>query len=152
MDAQSGAPLKHRILYVEDDGDTREMMILLLSFEGFSVTSAGSGKDALNHARSNRFDLFIIDNRLPDLSGLELCRGIRQVAATTPILFFSGVTQESERQAALESGAQGYLVKPAAIEEIVTEIRRVLKATSGQTSLRRGTTKRRKRVSDQLEA
>ena len=126
MDSQSTPP--PRILCVEDDGDTREMMIVLLSHEGFLVSAAGTGKDALDQARSNKFDLFLIDNRLPDLSGLELCRRFRQVDRTTPILFFSGVTQESERQAALESGAQGYLIKPADIEEVVIEIRRVLQS------------------------
>ncbi len=123
-------PLIGRILYVEDDGDTREMMILLLSHEGFSVTGAGTGKDALDHARSNKFDLFLIDYRLIDISGLELCRRLRQAHAKTPIVFFSGATQESERQAALECGAQGYLEKPADIDEVANEIRRVLKATS----------------------
>lgn len=140
-----------RILYIEDDRDTREMMVLLLSFEGYTVTTAGTGKDALDQARSNRFDLFLIDHRLPDLSGLEVCRRIRQLDSTTPILFFSGVAQESAQRAALENGAQGYLVKPAAIEEVVTEIKRVLSLARRQTASRAVRTKRRKRVSDQLE-
>ena len=151
MAAQSNVPPKPRVLYVEDDGDVREMMILLLSHEGFSVSAAGTGKDALQQARSDFFDVFLIDHRLPDLSGLELCRRLRQFDATTPILFFSGSTQESERQAALECGAQGYLVKPAGIVEVANEIRRVLKARD-QNSLREATPPRRKRVSDQLEA
>ena len=150
MDLPSNASPKPTILYVEDDGDTREMMILLLSHEGFSVSAVGTGKDALHQAQSHVFDLFLIDNRLPDFSGLELCRRLRRFDATTPIVFFSGVTQESERQAALESGAQGYLIKPAAIEAVASEIRRVLKAR-GQTSLTKPTTLRRKRISDQLE-
>lgn len=111
MAAQCNVHPKPRILYVEDDGDIREMMILLLSHEGFSVSSAGTSRDALHQAQSNVFDLFLIDHRLPDLSGLELCRRLRQVDAATPILFFSGSTQESERQAALECGAQGLLNK-----------------------------------------
>ena len=152
MDEEFTVPLRPGILYIEDDGDTREMMILLLSFEGFSVTGARTGKDAIEQARSSKFDLLLIDQRLPDLSGPEVCRRIREFDSTTPILFFSGVTQESAKRAALESGAQGYLVKPAAIEVVVNEIRRVLKTASGQTSARRGREyEARKRVSDQLE-
>lgn len=150
MEAKSTPP-QLRILYIEDDRDTREMMVLLLSYEGYAVTAAGTGKEALDQARSKRFDLFLIDHVLPDLNGLEVCRRLRQLDSTTPILFFSGVAQESAKTAALESGAQGYLVKPAAIQEVEREIRRVLSVTRIRTSLRRGTTKRRTRVSDQLE-
>lgn len=127
------------------------MMILLLSHEGFSVSAAGTGKEALELARSNKFDLFLIDNMLIDMSGVELCRRFRQEDATTPIVFFSGLAHEETKRAALECGAQGYLIKPADVPEIANEIRRVLKPRS-QPPVRAAIPKPRKRVSDQLEA
>jgi DNA-binding response OmpR family regulator len=101
-----------RILFVDDDRDTCEMMRLLLRHSGYRVTTAETVADALGLAEAERFDLYILDNWLPDGPGLELCQQLRALYPASPIVFYSGVAQEPEIQKARAAGADGYLVKP----------------------------------------
>lgn len=101
-----------RILYVEDHDDTRALVSLLLRRAGFDVTESTNGDDALELAGRQGFDLYVLDNSCPGLSGVALCRKIRETDAETPIIFCSGRALESEREEALEAGAQEYLIKP----------------------------------------
>ena len=105
-------PPKGRILYTEDDYDCRELVIFTLRRSGYEVTCVDSGTEALSLARNGHFDLFLVDNWLPGLSGPELTRHIREFNQTTPILFYSGAAYEDDKQAAHAAGAQGYLIKP----------------------------------------
>jgi DNA-binding response OmpR family regulator len=114
-----------KILYVEDDADTREVVTLILTNEGYSVKTSELGHFGLTLARSSSFDLYLIDNYLPDITGERLCRKLREIDPTTPILFFSG-SSESDTDDALAAGAQGYLRKPASGEELINEIKRLL--------------------------
>lgn len=117
---------KARILCTEDDADTRELIVFILSSEGFEVICTDSSEEALRLARSDSFDLYLIDNWLPGLSGEELTRRIREFDSETPILFYSGAAQESDKERARASGAQGYLVKPAGVDELVNEVARLI--------------------------
>lgn len=117
---------KARILCTEDDTDTRELIILVLSNEGFEVICTDSSDEALRLAHSQSFDLYLVDSWMPGLSGDELTRKIREFDSGTPILFYSGAAQESDKETARASGAQGYLVKPAGMEELVDEVARLI--------------------------
>jgi DNA-binding response OmpR family regulator len=117
---------KARILCTEDDADTRELIVFTLSSEGFEVICTDSPEEALRLARSESFNLYLIDSWLPRLSGEELTRRIREFDSETPILFYSGAAQESDKERARASGAQGYLVKPAGVDELVNEVARLI--------------------------
>jgi DNA-binding response OmpR family regulator len=117
---------KARILCTEDDKDTREMLVLFLQDYGYEVVCSVDGKQTLDLVKREAFDLFLFDNWLPQLSGVELTLRIRQFNKSTPILFYSGAATEEEQRSALEAGAQGYLIKPVGIEELVERIERLI--------------------------
>ena len=117
---------KARILCTEDDQDTREMLVLFLQDHGYEVVCSVDGKQTLDLVTREAFDLFLFDNWMPYLSGVELTLRIRQFNKSTPILFYSGAATEEEQRSALEAGAQGYLVKPVGIEELVERIERLI--------------------------
>lgn len=118
---------KPRILYAEDHQDTREFVRVLLGCSNYEVIAFENGHVALNRARQEQFDLYLIDTRLPYVSGLELCQKIREFDASTPILFFSGVAYEADKQRALSCGAQGYLTKPDDLDALEETISRLIK-------------------------
>ena len=117
-----------RILYIEDDEDTRELVTYLLARCNYEVVSAESYDDALLMARTNQFDLYLIDNWLPGGSGIDLCKKLREFNSWTPILFYSGAAYERDKQQALAAGAQGYLVKPVDNDELIEEVSRIISA------------------------
>lgn len=117
---------KARILCTEDDADSRELIVFILRDAGFDVICTDNADEALKLAQSQSFDLYLVDNWLPGLSGDQLTRQIREFDSETPILFYSGAAQESDIERARNAGAQGYLVKPAGYEELVTEVSRLI--------------------------
>lgn len=119
-------PTKRRILCVDDDDDTCFMLSALLGQAGYEVLTASGVAEGLRLARGGRFDLYILDNRFTDGTGLDLCRQIREFDDTTPILFFSGLAQESDRQRGLGAGAQGYLIKPNDLDKLVETVARLI--------------------------
>lgn len=116
------AILQSHILYIEDHDDTRELVTLILANSNYRVTTAASSKEALKLAREKQFDLYILDSWLPDGSGVELCKQIREFDRRTPIMFISAAAYETDKQAAMDSGAQRYLVKPADIQVLSNEV------------------------------
>jgi CheY-like chemotaxis protein len=111
-----------RILCVEDHADTCELLRLLLS--DYEVLTASTCSEALEVVQSKPVDLYVLDSRLPDGTGLELCRRIRASDRHTPILVYSADAHEAAEQQALEAGAQAYLTKPCDPE--------VLRQTAGR--------------------
>jgi DNA-binding response OmpR family regulator len=105
-------PAKQKILLVEDHEDTSELMVLLLKQLNYDVATAASISGALGMAALADFDLFVLDSLLPDGTGTELCKHIRERNGSTPILFYSAMAFDQDKQAALMAGAQRYLVKP----------------------------------------
>ena len=114
------------ILYVEDDEDTRELVTYLLVKSHYKVTATANGDDALRLARTNHFDLYLIDNWISGGSGVDLCKQLREFDTWTPILFYSGAAFERDKRQAFAAGAQGYLVKPASPDELMIEVSRII--------------------------
>lgn len=89
------------------------MLNALIAQANYEMKSAGTVAETLRLARSESFDLYLLDSRFPDGTGVELCRKLRAFDPLTPILFYSGATFESDRQRAIDAGAQAYLTKPS---------------------------------------
>lgn len=117
---------KGRILCSEDDEDTRDLITFVLSDHGFEVIGTQSADQALDLAKTQHFDLYLVDNWMPGLSGIELCKKLREFDVKTPILFYSAAAYETDRENARLSGAQGYLVKPVDSDDLVTEVLRLI--------------------------
>ena len=107
-----------RVLYIEDHEDTRELVTLVLEQKRYEVVTGSTIKSGVALANSQEFDLYLLDSWLPDGSGLELCRRIREFDQATPILFYSAAAYEMDRDQALKSGAQAYLIKPSHPSEL----------------------------------
>jgi DNA-binding response OmpR family regulator len=107
-----------RVLYIEDHEDTRELVTLVLEQKSFEVVTGSTIKSGVALAGSQEFDLYLLDSWLPDGSGLELCRLIREFDKATPILFYSAAAYEIDRVEAIKSGAQAYLIKPSQPSEL----------------------------------
>jgi CheY-like chemotaxis protein len=103
---------KRRILCVDDNEDNSTMLTVLLGLSSYDAVAAASVQEALQLARSERFDLFILDKRFPDGTGLALCQEIRRLHPNTPVIFYSGDACSSDRTEGLSAGAQDYVAKP----------------------------------------
>jgi DNA-binding response OmpR family regulator len=101
-----------RVLCVDDDEDSRVMLITLLRLALIEAKAVGTAAQALSSIETERFDLYLLDARLPDLDGFELCRRMRVFDPHTPILFFSGAAYEADKKRGIEAGADAYVIKP----------------------------------------
>ena len=101
-----------RVLYVDDDDDSREMLSTLLGISRIDVTAVATAESALSLIDAERFDAYLLDSWLPDTDGFELCRLMREASPTTPVLFFSGAAYEADIQRGLNAGASAYVCKP----------------------------------------
>ena len=115
-----------RILCTEDDPEYRDMLVILLEHRGYDVTITSSAEHALAITKRERFDLLLVDNWMLGLTGEELTREVRKFNKTTPILFYSGAEDETDKQEAIDAGAQGYLVKPYDLETLLDEVARLI--------------------------
>jgi two-component system response regulator MprA len=100
------------LLVVDDDASVREALALVLGLDGFEVTTAGDGREAIRTLSVGRPDAVILDVLMPGLDGLEVCRRIGATGDRTPVLMLTARTEVSERVAGLEAGADDYLAKP----------------------------------------
>jgi two-component system, OmpR family, phosphate regulon response regulator PhoB len=117
---------RHRILCTEDDADTRELITYVLGQNQCEVVTPETPALAMDLARAAHFDLYLLDNWMPQMSGSELCEKLRLFDAQTPVLFYSGAAYPKDKEEAYASGAQGYLVKPADNDELVAEVFRLI--------------------------
>src|SRR2546428_7764394 len=120
-----------RVLVVEDEPPIRELLRLHLSLAGFDVTEAGDGTRALALARSQHFDLIVLDVMLPGIDGITVCRAVRVEGANvqTPILMVTARDTEADTVIGLESGADDYLAKPFGVREFVARVGAVMRRT-----------------------
>jgi two-component system, OmpR family, phosphate regulon response regulator PhoB len=122
----------HRILCTEDDADTRELLTYVLNQHQCEVVTTETPALAIELARAAHFDLYLLDNWMPRMSGSELCEALRLFDSKTPILFYSGAAFPKDKEDAFASGAQGYLVKPADNDELVAEVFRLIAESQPQ--------------------
>ena len=114
---------RHHILIVEDDRDTCELLRHVLPEWKLTISHTIAG--AVSHYLENHFDLVMLDNWLPDGSGVELCRKVRELNFAAPIIFVSGAAHEKDVEDAIASGATKYLTKPCepdTLKQVVKEL------------------------------
>lgn len=122
---------KERVLVVEDDGAVRRAVERALTFEGYDVVTARDGAEALAIVLNDRIDAIVLDVMMPIVDGLEACRRIRARGDTTPILILTARTEVSDRVEGLDAGADDYLAKPFALEELLARLRALLRRSTG---------------------
>ena len=113
------------ILVAEDDPDTRELLEIVLGRANFRVSVTDDPINVLELLSTDGFDAVLLDNLMPKMNGIELCRLIRSVNQTIVILF-SGAVGDGDQKAAFDAGAQGYITKPFEPQELASTLRSVL--------------------------
>jgi CheY-like chemotaxis protein len=116
---------KCRILYVDDHEDSAEMFRLLLSSPDFDVQTAQTVAEAVELAKSRSFDLYVLDKRLPDGSGMDLCIMLNALTPGVPCIFYTGDAYEIHRQQAIVAGATAYVPKPD-VEALIDTVHKIL--------------------------
>jgi len=101
-----------RVLCVDDDEDSRVMLTTLLKLALIDAKAVGTAAQALSSIQAEHFDLYMLDSRLPDADGFELCRRLRAIDPHKPILFFSGAAFETDKKKGFDAGANAYVIKP----------------------------------------
>jgi len=127
-----------KILAIEDEPGVANAIKNELDYEGYEVTLAHDGVTGLTTAREFDFDLILLDWMLPGLTGLEICRRLRQTANQVPIIFLTAQNETCDLVNGLDAGANDYLTKPFTIEELLARVRSNLRRTkynSQNTSL-----------------
>ncbi len=129
-----------KILVVEDEEPISQLLAYNLQKEGFSVTVAGDGDEALLAVDEERPDLVLLDWMLPNVSGIELCRQIRTRNSTReiPVIMLTARGEEEDRVRGLDVGADDYVTKPFSMSELVARMRAVLRRTAPALAGRRG--------------
>lgn len=122
---------------MEDEKKIARFLELELQYEGYEVDKAYDGRDGLNKALDNNYILIILDLMLPELNGIEVCRRIRQVSSV-PIIMLTAKDSTMDKVMGLDNGADDYVTKPFAIEELLARIRVSLKRNTN-TSGKNGT-------------
>lgn len=117
------------ILVVDDEPQIRRVMRTTLSSQGYAITDARSGDEALNKLREEHVDLVLLDINMPGLSGLETCREVRRTS-DVPIIMLTVRGSERDKVSALDAGADDYVVKPFGMEELLARIRASLRRSS----------------------
>jgi DNA-binding response OmpR family regulator len=115
-----------RVLIIEDDPKVAAFLELGLRDESFDVTVAHDGADGLERARTEHFDLILLDRMLPRLSGHDLLVELRRSGSQVPVLILSARESADEIRRLLEAGANGYLVKPFRFDDLLERIRALL--------------------------
>lgn len=125
-------PARKRILCVEDDKDSLEMMNIFLEMWNYEATLAGTAEDGLRLAQSKHFDLYLLDTSLPEASGFDLCKQICEIPGRAPVVFLSGAAYEADKQRGLQAGAVAYFTKPLDFEALKIALARLLPQTVGK--------------------
>ena len=119
--------MKRKILVVEDDGAILTGLVDLLEGEGYDVVQATDGVTALRMYEKELPDLVLLDIMIPEMSGYDVCRGIRRSDAITPVLMLTAKGQDVDKVVGLEIGADDYIVKPFSINELLARVRAALR-------------------------
>ncbi len=125
-----------KILVVDDERAVRESLRRALELEGYEIELAGDGREALERFESEAPDAVVLDVLMPGMDGLEACRALRRSGSRVPVLMLTARTQVEDRVEGLDAGADDYLTKPFALEELLARLRALLRRTadgSGET-------------------
>jgi two-component system response regulator MprA len=121
-----------RILVVDDERPVRESLRRALELEGYEIELAGDGSEALYRLEANgEPDAVILDVLMPGLDGLEVCRRLRRAGSRLPVLMLTARVEVEDRVAGLDAGADDYVTKPFALEELLARLRALLRRTGG---------------------
>jgi len=123
-----------KVLIVEDDPNVRAALTRALSFEGYEVAAATDGGRGLEAVAQDPPDVIVLDVMMPFVDGLEMCRRLRARGDDTPILMLTALGEVSDRVDGLDAGADDYLMKPFALEELLARIRSLLRRAGGDVS------------------
>jgi two-component system alkaline phosphatase synthesis response regulator PhoP len=117
---------KHSILLVEDEENLQDALRLNFEMEGYEVTSAYDGSEALKSVHNEYFDLIILDIMLPEIDGITVCENIRLFNSEIPILILSAKNNSSDRVMGLQKGADDYLTKPFDLTELLLRVKKLI--------------------------
>jgi two-component system, OmpR family, response regulator len=131
MRRADGNPIN--VLVVDDEAVLAEMVSMALRYEGWNIATAGDGAAALEAARSQRPDVVVLDVMLPDMSGLEVLRKLREESPQLPVLLLTAKDALEDRIAGLTAGGDDYVTKPFSLEEVVLRLRALLRRTGVTT-------------------
>ncbi len=123
-----------KILVVEDDSAVREALARALRFEGYDIETARDGGVALSILEDSSKDLVILDVMMPYVDGVEVCRRIRAGGDQVPVLMLTARTALGDRVEGLDAGADDYVTKPFALDELLARIRALLRRASGEVA------------------
>jgi DNA-binding response OmpR family regulator len=117
-----------KILIAEDERDIRDLIAFSLRYGGFDVLEAQNGQEAVEQALANTPDLILMDVRMPKMTGYQACLKLKSIDQTKhiPVIFLSAKGQESEIQEGLDAGAEEYILKPFAPDDLANKVRAVL--------------------------
>lgn len=123
-----------RLLFAEDEPELRAVAVRRLREEGFGVDGCADGQEALDYAESTDYDVIILDIMMPKKDGLSVLRKLRQCGNNVPVLLLTAKDAVSDRVAGLDAGADDYLTKPYAFDELLARIRALLRRQSSEKS------------------
>ncbi|MEA2476692.1 MAG: two-component system, OmpR family, response regulator [Actinomycetota bacterium] len=120
---------KGRLLVVDDEPNITDLLAMARRYEGFEVSTAGTGRDAVRVARAQPFELIILDVMLPDIDGFEVAKQIGSTGHRVPVLFLTARDATADKVRGLTVGGDDYVTKPFSLEEVVARIHAILRRT-----------------------
>ena len=126
-----GTPI--RILAVDDESSLTELLSMAMRYEGWQVSTAASGNEAVKAAREVRPDAIVLDMMLPDFDGLEVLRRVRSEDPDVPVIFLTAKDAVSDRINGLTAGGDDYVTKPFSLEEVIARLRALLRRSGAAT-------------------
>lgn len=127
MSSARGAERGVRVVVVDDEPNITELIAMGLRYEGFEVVAAGDGRGALRAVMESRPELVILDVRLPDIDGFEVCRRLRADGIGVPVIFLTARDATEDKIAGLTIGGDDYLTKPFSLDELIARVRAIVR-------------------------
>ena len=127
--------MRPHVLFADDNSDIRELVQIQLRAAGFCVSTTDNATDVLRLVATERFDVLVLDQWMPDGMGIDVCRQIREFDRSTPILICSGAVTPADEESAMQAGAQGFLRKPFSSGDLIGALRSSLETS--ESSLER---------------
>ena len=122
-----------KVLTVDDEPSLTELLAMAMRYEGWEVTTAATGNDAVRAARAIKPDAIVLDMMLPDFDGLEVMRRIRTEQPDVPVIFLTAKDGVSDRITGLTAGGDDYVTKPFSLEEVIARLRGLLRRSGATT-------------------